>query len=461
MTLNEMENKFKPFRDKFSTTNIPEPAINSFKNAYFKLLNGQKGYISSSEAGPVDRIPHINELEKYKTSQIKKAAIIKLNGGLGTSMGLQGPKSMLVAKDGLTFLDILVNQVISYNKSHNSYVPLIFMNSFSTERPTLNALLDHPELKQSLPTTFIENKVPKVLKEDLSPANWPENPTLEWAPPGHGDIYAALLESGMLDKLLDLEYEYAFISNSDNLGATIDSRIYGYMEQEDIPFLMEVTRRTVNDKKGGHLAQNPNGQLMLREVAQCPESELEDFQNIEKYKYFNTNNIWINLRKTKELLEQNSGNFELPMIVNEKNVDPTNNSSPKVYQLETAMGAAIKIYKGAKAIEVDRDRFIPIKKTTDLLILWSDIYRLNSDYLLESRMELPSITEVKLDDNYYKFINDMSERFPYGAPSLKQCAKFEVIGDFMFGRDVKAIGKIKLENTSNQQSFIKDNTLLS
>lgn len=455
-----MENQFKPFRLKLENASIPEPAINSFKNAYFKLLNGQKGYISSEEAGPVNNIPHINDLKKYDTKEIKKAAIIKLNGGLGTSMGLQGPKSMLVAKDGLTFLDILVKQVIYYNKKYNSYVPLIFMNSFSTERPTLNALIDHPELKQSIPTTFLENKVPKIFKDDLSPAIWPENPALEWAPPGHGDIYAALLESGMLDRLLDLEYEYAFISNSDNLGATIDSRIYGYMEKEDIPFLMEVTRRTVNDKKGGHLAQNPNGQLMLREVAQCPENELEDFQNIEKYKYFNTNNIWINLRKTKELLQQNFGNFDLPMIVNEKNVDPTNNSSPKVYQLETAMGAAIKIYKGAKAIEVERDRFIPIKKTTDLLILWSDIYRLNSDYLLESQMELPSITEVKLDDNYYKFINDMSQRFPYGAPSLKQCARFEVVGNFSFGRNIRALGNVKIENTTQEQFHVQDDTVL-
>src|SRR5438105_1204399 len=82
---------------------------------------------------------------------------------------------------------------------------------------------------------------------------------LEWCPPGHGDIYTALVTSGMLDALLDAGYEHAFVSNSDNLGAVLDPRILAWFAAERIPFLMEVADRTEADRKGGHIAQRPGG----------------------------------------------------------------------------------------------------------------------------------------------------------------------------------------------------------
>ena len=90
---------------------------------------------------------------------------------------------------------------------------------------------------------------------------------MEWNPPGHGDIYIALETSGILEKLLQADYRYAFISNIDNLGATLDTEILAYIESHSLPFLLEVTKRTEMDRKGGHLARHKNGHLVLREAA--------------------------------------------------------------------------------------------------------------------------------------------------------------------------------------------------
>src|SRR5690606_26731533 len=144
--------------------------------------------------------------------------------------------------------------------------------------------------------------------------------------------------------------------------------------EKQLPFLMEVADRTRADSKGGHLARRPDGQLILREIAQCPPDELEKFQDIDRYGYFNTNNLWLHLPTLRKILDERKGVLGLPLIRNEKPVDPTNLKSYRVYQLETAMGSAIAVFPGAQAVCVPRTRFLPIKKNNDLLVLWSDAY---------------------------------------------------------------------------------------
>lgn len=119
---------------------------------------------------------------------------------------------------------------------------------------------------------------------------------MEWCPPGHGDLYAALLGSGKLDALLEEGIKYMFVSNSDNLGATLDTQLLKYFADSGAPFMMECCERTANDKKGGHLAvRKADSQLILREAAQCPDEDEDKFQDISTHKYFNTNNLWIDL----------------------------------------------------------------------------------------------------------------------------------------------------------------------
>jgi len=160
-------------------------------------------------------------------------------------------------------------------KKYESNVQFILMNSFSTSEDTLELLKkNHPELAADPDLEMMQNKSPKIDMETMEPATYPDQPDLEWCPPGHGDIYPSLLGSGTLDKLLAKGIKYLFVSNSDNLGATLDLTLLSYFASSGMAFVMEVCERTESDKKGGHLCQRKSdGKFMLRESAMCPDED--------------------------------------------------------------------------------------------------------------------------------------------------------------------------------------------
>ena len=212
---------------------------------------------------------------------LERTVVVKLNGGLGTSMGMSGPKSLLEVKDGLTFLDIVVRQILDLRRRTGARLPLVLMNSFATRDASLRgARRRTPSCPSTGSTpTSCRARCPSSRADDLSPVDWPADRALEWAPPGHGDLYPSLLSSGMLDALLDAGYEHAFVANVDNLGAVMDERILAWFARERIPFLMEVADRT-RRRPQGRPSRTPGGRggsgLVLREVAQTPEDDLDD-----------------------------------------------------------------------------------------------------------------------------------------------------------------------------------------
>jgi UTP--glucose-1-phosphate uridylyltransferase len=462
----DIGDRFKPFAEKMTYAGLDPIIIDTFHYYYTLLLKGETGlltkdHIEPLKAGEILNLDHMDKLSKAGRSVFRKVAIIKLNGGLGTGMGLARTKSLLVIKKGMSFLDIIVKQVLGYRAQYPNKIPLVLMNSFRTDADTKKELAQYKGLTTDIPLTFLQHKVPKIFQDGLTPAEWPPNPTLEWNPPGHGEIYTALATSGMLKKLIDAGIIYAFISNSDNLGATLDVRILGYFAQNNIPFLMEVADRTEADKKGGHIARlKESGRLVLRESAQCPAEEKKEFQDIHRYRYFNTNNIWINLLALKHYLEKNT-NIILPMIRNPKTVDPRDKSSPPVFQIETAMGAAISVFEGAAAIRVSRTRFRPVKRCSDLLALWSDCYILTDDYrVIQNPKRSLGAIAIKLDNRYYKMIDQLKARFPEGPPSLIGCESLEIEGDVLFEGDVVIKGKVKIVNRTGEQQIIPKGTII-
>jgi UTP--glucose-1-phosphate uridylyltransferase len=252
-----------------------------------------------------------------------------------------------------------------------------------------------------------------------------------------------MVASGMLDALLSHGYRYAFVSNSDNLGATLDPRILAWLAREDVPFLMEVARRTEQDKKGGHLARRRGGGLVLRESAQTADEDGAAFQDIDRHRFFNCNSLWIDLRALRYTLDGHGGVLPLPMIVNRKTVDPSDKSSTPVIQLESAMGAAIDVFEGASALRVPKSRFAPVKTTDDLLLVRSDAYELTDDAHLELVPEVPPL--VELDSGFFKLIGDFDARFPGGPPSLAEAERLEVVGDVTFGSGVVVRGAAVVE----------------
>jgi UTP--glucose-1-phosphate uridylyltransferase len=308
----------------------------------------------------------------------------------------------------------------------------------------------------------MQNKEPKIRVDDLMPVEWPDTPSLEWCPPGHGDIYTALVTSGLLGQLLEQGYEHAFIANSDNLGAVLEPRILAWMRAERIPFLMEVTGRTEADRKGGHIARRrEDGRLALRETAQTPEEDLEALQDIDRHPYVNTNNLWLDLRALDAAMRERDNVLGLPMIRNEKTVDPTDKSTPAVYQLETAMGAAIQVFEGARALAVPRTRFAPVKTTDDLLALRSDAYVLEDDATVRLAPERDGrVPFVALDPDHFKLMRDFDARFPDGPPSLVECDRLVVEGDVRFGAGVVVRGDVTVRQDGEEPLRIEEGAVL-
>jgi len=434
--------------EKMRAAGATANCIGAFLNAVRGLREEGAGFMPESTLSPVAKLPRLVDLPSAVDPRLlEKLVVIKLNGGLGTKMGLDFAKSLIPVKGRLNFLDFIAGQVLRLRQSHRGSGPaFLLMDSFRTQQNTLDYLARYPELSApGFPQDFLQSKVPKIDPETLLPVSYPADPGLEWCPPGHGDIYPSLADSGLLDKLLVQGIEFAFVSNSDNLAATVDLPLLNYFARSGLAFLMEVAERTETDRKGGHLARRiSDGRLVLREVAQCPEQDRPHFES-NRHQFFNTNNLWINLSELRRALK----GLALPIIKNIKPINPQDPASRQVIQLETAMGAAIECFERTNAIVVPRSRFSPVKDTADLLALWSDAYEITEDYrlaLASGRAGHPPV--IKLDGRHFSQLAEFECAFAAGAPSLLRCEELRVEGPWSFGPNVVCQGRVKFVNNA-------------
>ncbi len=410
-----------------------------------QLTGDARILLPGDELEPVEDLPRLDDLPEPDADRARdvldRLAVIKVNGGLGTSMGLDGPKSLLEVKPGRSFLDVLALQTTAMRRRFDARLPLVLMNSASTRGPSLAALGAYDGLAtEGLPPDFLQGWEPKLRADDHQPVTWDVAPELEWCPSGHGDLYASLAATGMREMLLAEGVRWCFVSNADNLGAGPDVRIASWLAEADVPFCLEVVRGTAMDRKGGHLARR-DSQIVLRESAQVPPGD-HSFGDVARWRYFNTNNLWLDLEMLRKLQDDDPAAPELPLIVNRKTVDPSDPSSTPVLQLETAMGAAISSIEGARAIEVPRHRFAPVKTTDDLLVSRSDLYELSDSGEMLPRTSTPP--RIALDREHFTLVRDFEARFPAGPPSLRHCESLEVNGDVTFGARVTIDGAVRI-----------------
>jgi UTP--glucose-1-phosphate uridylyltransferase len=438
---------------------VAPAAVEVFAQYWQQLRDGVTGSVPESQIRPLESLDTLEDLAgEVDTEPLAHTAVVKLNGGLGTSMGMDRAKSLLPVRGEHTFLDLIVQQVRHARRASGARLPLVLMHSFSTRQDCLAALTAYPDLPvDGVDLDFLQSQEPKLRADDLHPVRWPADPALEWCPPGHGDLYVSLLTSGTLEDLLEAGFRYAFVSNSDNVGASPSAAIADWFVRSRAPMAMEVCRRTAADRKGGHLAvRRSDERLVLREKAQVEDGDEAAFGDIARHRYFNTNNLWLDLHRVREALHERDGVLGLPMIRNDKTVDPTDPDSTPVVQVESAMGAAIEVFEGATAIEVPRTRFRPVKTTDDLLLLRSDAVEPADDGTLDPVVDpLPLVTLGPA----YTAIRGFDERFPHGPPSLREASSLTVRGDWTFGRDVVVRGDVELEDTGRAER-VPDGTLL-
>lgn len=448
------------FVDKMTQEGLPQPLIDHFVRQYQRYRSGESGHLRWNAIEPprpndVVTLDQISspDAAAHGVELLDRLVCIKVNGGLGTTMHLDRAKSLIPARGGRSFLQLIGDQITTARRKHRARVPLLLMNSFRTRQDSLVTLsgLSQPE---GLPRDFLQHKVPRIDADSHEPASLSDREA-QWAPPGHGDIYLALWLTGLLQRLSDEGYRWVFVSNADNLAATVDSDLLGHLDREAIDFAMEVTPKTEADKKGGTLVRHA-GRLTLLERAQVEPEHLADFEDISTFAVFNTNSLWWRIDTMIERLR--AGALDLPMIVNHKRAEDRD-----VVQLETAMGAAVGCFERALGVRVSRARFAPVKATNDLLTVRSDAYLVGEHGgLLPNPARSPDLGPplIDLDADFYASLGDFEQRFAE-VPSLVDCRSLKVCGDVRFGGGVVVRGDVSVTNATDCQQEVAAGSILA
>jgi len=457
MKFGEIEDRI---RRKMEQRCIDPAAVNQFLNMLRQLYDGHSGYVALDSVSTPDPgllldaqadLKDLPQLERRGEDLLHRVAVIKLNGGRSTTMGTNVPKGILAAKNGRSYLQIIIGQVQSIRNKWQVEVPLVLMNSFFTHDPTMEVVnrYDIPVL------TFIQNQVPRLVEDSLAPLEMGTDE--DWVPPGHGDVYQSLRTTGLLSRLRERGCRWAFISNLDNLAACLEPWIVGLLDRDNIDFLLEVTDRTAADRKGGTLVVR-DGRLDLLEIAQVAPAERDAFMDIDRFRVFNTNNVWVNLDALDRVLRE--GSLNLPIIQNHKTID-----SIRVVQLETAMGAAIGSFARSRGLRVGRERFFPTKKVSDLFVLQSDVCILDSmDRLQRNPLRpasLPFVPKVHFGEDFVGSPQKLNERFEDPASvSLVLASSLEVRGPAYFERDVRIEGEVRINAPAGKGCLVPRGSIL-
>ncbi|THG23288.1 hypothetical protein TEA_020253 [Camellia sinensis var. sinensis] len=505
---------------------ISDNEKSGFINLVARSLSGEAQHVEWSKIQtptdevvvPYDSLAPTPEDPAETKKLLDKLVVLKLNGGLGTTMGCTGPNSpvtclngvvflnsvlvwffyavyycwfwssqvdieanifghvlivmlkydvmnypcdttpsvthisVIEVRNGLTFLDLIVIQIESLNSKYGCNVPLLLMNSFNTHDDTQKIVEKYAKSNIEV-HTFNQSQYPRLVVEDFMPVPCKGNTSKDgWYPPGHGDVFPSLKNSGKLDALLSQGKEYVFVANSDNLGAVVDLKILNHLIRNKNEYCMEVTPKTLADVKGGTLISY-DGKVQLLEIAQVPDSHVNEFKSIEKFKIFNTNNLWVNLHAIKRLVETNA--LKMEIIPNPKEVDGI-----KVMQLETAAGAAIRFFDHAIGINGPRSRFLPVKASSDLLLVQSDLYTLNDGYVTRNKARAnPANPSIELGPEFKK-VADFLSRFK-SIPSIIELDSLKVTGDVWFGSGITLKGKVVIAAKSGVKLEIPDGAVIA
>lgn len=439
-----------------------ETEMDNFFGLFRRYLNDK----AKGTALSWDRIapPHPEQVVDYNdlantesVGFLQKLAVIKLNGGLGTSMGCVGPKSVIEVRDGMSFLDLSVRQIEYLNRTYDVNVPFVLMNSFNTDEDTQSIIKKYEGHNIDI-MTFNQSRYPRVLKDSLLPAPKSYNSQIsDWYPPGHGDVFESLYNSGILDKLIERGVEIIFLSNADNLGAVVDLRILQHMVETDAEYVMELTNKTKADVKGGTIIDYDNS-VRLLEIAQVPKEHVNEFKSIKKFKYFNTNNIWINLKAIKRVVE--GSELEMEIIPNNKTIpaDKKGESDISIVQLETAVGAAIRHFKNAHGVNVPRRRFLPVKTCSDLMLVKSDLYSLKHGQLVIDQDRFGAAPLIKLGTDFKK-VSDFQKRIP-SIPRILELDHLTITGAVNLGRGVILKGTVIIVATEGSTIDVPPGSIL-
>jgi UTP--glucose-1-phosphate uridylyltransferase len=451
-TLPKKEELYKQALAKLKRRHPRQEIGKVFSLLFNQYLDGNMGYIPWDSIAPLGEndaveIDSLSDFKELGTQQAHRVAYLKLNGGLGTTMGCKGAKSSIIVHNHHTFLDIVKDHLKDVRKKYQAPFPLILMNSFNTTDQTNDIMDDFPYIE------LLQHEFPRINATTKEPFISTQNPQSEWNPPGHGDVLLSLITSNLAKNLIQDGIDYIFISNIDNLGPDFSPEILGYMIKNNLDFMIETTPKTQADVKGGTIV-NAKGKLSLLERPQVAPQYRPNFDDLSTFKVFNTNNIWLNLRALITYFDTHK-TLDLPLIVNPKIVEDID-----IVQLETAIGSAIRLFEKTKTVVVHRNRFLPVKTTADLLVITSDIVQKTSDNTLRFNADLPQLSYPSISlDKPLQTMEGFAKCFTV-IPSLKEVKSLRIEGPFIFKNNVILSGDVVLINTTAHPYILENQHII-
>ncbi|XP_043815141.1 UTP--glucose-1-phosphate uridylyltransferase isoform X2 [Manihot esculenta] len=374
--------------------------------------------------------PAPNDIVEIK-QLLDKLVVVKFNGSLGTSLGFSGPKSAIEVRNGLTSLDLIVNQVESLNSKYGCHVPLVLMNATKTHDDTLKVLGKYSKSSVDI-HPFILESLGEHNSNEKSYAS------------DDASAFLSLMKSGTLDVLLSQGKEYAHVISSDNYAAALDPNVLNHLIQNKIEYCMEVTptastymRNSMANQRQGRFQVQCHLNLMvlypcrcdhLREIMQNPSKHL-----MEEFKFIDTRSLWVNLKAIKRLVDTNALKMENLSIS--------------------------KLFDQAVGIIVPQSRFVPLNATSDLLLLQSDLYSSSEGTLVwNAARDNPINPSIELGPEFEK-VSDYLSRFK-SIPSITGLDGLKVIGDVWFGAGVTLKGRVSIVAKPGQKLEIPDGVVL-
>jgi UTP--glucose-1-phosphate uridylyltransferase len=279
-----------------------------------------------------------------------------------------------------------------------------------------------------------------------------------WNPPGTGDVFFTLYHNGILQKLIDQGKEYLFLSNIENFGGVVghsNFKLLNHLESNpEIEFINEVAERHITDHLGGIFVRADDHKIKLLELSQIPQGQLDKFK-ANKFKYWNTNNIWIRLKSLKKAFDDHK--FHLSVLATVKKQD----DHQELYQLTMPASTAIENFSHTQAVIVPRMRYREVKTTADLLILQSNLFKMTAEgsYSLNPARPFNTIPVVKLGDHFKTFA-DFAKRFKGSIPDMIELDHLTVSGDVYFGTNVTLKGNVIIVANHGEVIHIPDNAIL-
>lgn len=394
-------------------------------------IGGSKNVISVIPYESLAQTSDVHDADALDTKELlNKLTVIKIISGSGTTMGVNVSKSCMEVTDGVSSLDLVVNQLEDLNSEHGCNIPLILMNTLQNQDNIMKVLEKHEKKNVDI-QTICQNQKHSARRTDDSDDEGYQFEDRE--------IFLSLKTSGTLEALLLQGKEYILVLRSDNLASVLDPKIINHVIENRIQCCLEVTPNIHYDSSENSTSQEDK--VQLSEIAELPAKEF-----MEKYKLVDTRSLWLNLNSVKKIVDAG--------ILTEKL-----KGDDERFAFGNRLSSTIKLFDRPIAINVPQSRFLPLTSTSDLLLVQSDLYTHSEGILFRNNdRKNPANPHIELGAEFKK-LDEFQSRFK-SIPSIIELDSLRVAGDVWFGADITLKGKVIIVARPGMRLEIPDGTVI-